>query len=248
MSFFSEIVISNKIYINSGDYLKLKSFILSLSLHVTALLLVFHSDISKPIPLYAKEKTVVVSLSEYVQEQSNTEVVKKVVLNKSIPKKTDKVEKVKTLQKIPPVVSKVVQSSEAFTPQQPNAEQVHKENSITADSSHVISPSINKMLPTKKAQFNDIGKEELAQIRLMIENALCYPAIAKKLGIEGVVIVSFSLNTDGSLADIHIVSSSGSSTLDKKALQTVSSLDGEYPHLEKKVDLKIPIAFSLKKS
>ncbi|MBU0632207.1 energy transducer TonB [bacterium] len=251
MSFFSGIVISNKIYLNNGDFLKLKSFILSLSLHVTVLLLVFRSDIAEPVPLHAEEKTVVVSLAEYVQEEPKNEVLKAVVPKiekKQKNKRVKKVEKVKTLQKIPPVISKVVKSSEAFTPQRPNVEQKAKEDSVTADSSHVTSPSINKMLPTKKAHFNDIGKEELAKIRLMIEKALCYPAIAKKLGIEGVVVVSFSLNTQGCLEDIHIVSSSGSSTLDKKALQTVSSLDGEYPHLEKKVDLKIPIAFSLKKS
>ena len=110
------------------------------------------------------------------------------------------------------------------------------------------SPSFKKDLPTNKIQLNDIGKAELAKIRLMIENSLSYPAIAKKLRLEGVVVVSFSLKTDGCLQNLQIVSSSGSSALDNKALQTVSSLDGEYPHLVKNVDLKLPIAFSLHKS
>ncbi len=259
-------VISKKIYIKRNDFLKLKSFLLSLFIHATILAIVLYSNISEPTPLSAEEKTVVISLASYmktdVQQKMISKPVQKVekyrvvkvqkklkkVKKAEKSKEVKKVIKTKTPEKIAQKRKEIAQSSEAFTPQQSNVESVTKEDSLQATSSHLISPSTNKALPTKKAQLNDIGKKELAQIRWMIENSLSYPAIAKKLKIEGVVVVSFSLKQDGYLENIHIVSSSGSSTLDKKALQTVSSLDGEYPHLEKKVDLKIPIAFSLKKS
>ena len=252
MSFFSKYVISEKIYCKK-EFLKLKSFLLSLLLHVALVSIVFYSNLSQSIPLHADEKIVVISLTNYVHRKSaasknpvvQTKRRAKVLKHKKL-KSVKKTVIVKTPEKI---LSKLKpRPSEAFTPQQSNAEPTPKEDSLKTSSSYITSPSFTKELPTSSAQLCQIGNEELAQIRLMIENSLRYPSIAKKLKIEGVVVVSFSLNTDGYLENIHIVSSSGSSALDKKALQTVSSLDGEYPHLEKKVDLRIPIAFSLKKS
>ena len=255
MSFFSKYVISEKIYCEK-EFLKLKSFLLSLTLHAAIVLIVLYSNISQSVPLHAQAKTVVISLSTYVLKQSVSVPAKnkKLFPKKNITKTTAKTEKlkktakIKTPEKILSDIKSKPKSSEAFTPQQSNAEPMPKEDSHKTNSSYIPSPSFTKELPTSSAQLCQIGNEELAQIRLMIENSLRYPSIAKKLKIEGVVVVSFSLNTDGYLENIHIVSSSGSSALDKKALQTVSSLDGEYPHLEKKVDLRIPIAFSLKKS
>ena len=253
-------VMSKKIYIDGKNLLK--SFLLSLSLHAAILAVVVYSSVSKPIPLKAEEKTIMISLQDYVPAEVKKKTLKKAsvekpkralkkIKQKPMPKETKKVQNVteaKKFQKSPSVTNPVAESSEAFTPQQVHTDPVAKETVIKADSSNRHSPSMTKDLPAQKTQLQNIGKEELALIRLMIENSLSYPAIAKKLKIEGVVVVSFSLKTDGYLQNLQIVSSSGSSALDNKALQTVSSLDGEYPHLEKKVDLKLPIAFSLNKS
>ena len=252
--------ISKKIYDERNNLFD--SFLVSLSLHVGILLAVVYLNISKPIPLKAQEKMIVLSLQSFTNTQVAKEISTSVavekpkhteqshpkkVLHKEI-KKVEKVVETKTLQKSSQEVKKVVKPSEAFTPQQDSTEQVAKETSLKADSSNIHSPKMTKNSPVQKAQMQNIGPEELAHIRLMIENALSYPIIAKKLRLEGVVVVSFSLHTDGFLQNLQIVSSSGSSVLDNKALQTVASLDGEYPHLEKNVDLKLPIAFSLHKS
>ena len=82
----------------------------------------------------------------------------------------------------------------------------------------------------------------------MIENAITYPAIARKLRVEGVVLVTFTLKPDGTVETAHVKSTSGSSVLDTKAIQTILSLSGDYPKLGKTVELSIPIAFSLTKS
>ena len=255
-------VISKKIH--SDELLKLKSFLLSFALHGGILLIAWNISPykSKPILLDAQEKTITVSLANIAplpasvkKELQKSHPLQKKAVQIPIQKQVKQVQttaktvETQTPQKIESQDTKAVQSSEAFTPQSPsNTEKSTKAALVeTSTFDNMNSPSLNKAHP-KKAQQYDIGKEQLARIRTMIENALCYPAIAKKLRLEGVVLVSFSLRPDGYVQNIQIVSSSGSSVLDKKAVQTVASLDGEYPHLEKKVDLSLPISFSLNKS
>jgi protein TonB len=258
-------VISKKIY-SDDALLKFKSFLISLALHCGIFIAVWNiapMKKSKPILLDAQEKTIQISLANIAPLATTPQ--------KSVSKKQDSIQKprvqipsktitqqkpivsktveTKTPQKSEPQITSAVPSSEAFAPQ-PSSPPEHSTNVSSMEASFfkvMNSPSLSKA-PPKKAQQNDIGKEQLAHIRTMIENALCYPAIAKKLRLEGVVTVSFSLRSNGYVENIQIVSSSGSSVLDKKALQTVASLDGAYPHLEEKVDLTLPISFSLHKS
>ena len=242
-------VISKKIH--SDELLKLKSFLLSFALHGGILLIAWNISPykSKPILLDAQEKTITVSLANIAplpasvkKELQKSHPLQKKAVQIPIQKQVKQVQttaktvETQTPQKIESQDTKAVQSSEAFTPQSPsNTEKSTKAALVeTSTFDNMNSPSLNKA--------------HLARIRTMIENALCYPAIAKKLRLEGVVLVSFSLRPDGYVQNIQIVSSSGSSVLDKKAVQTVASLDGEYPHLEKKVDLSLPISFSLNKS
>jgi protein TonB len=82
----------------------------------------------------------------------------------------------------------------------------------------------------------------------MIEHALTYPTIARKLRLEGVVMVSFTLNPNGTVEMAQVKSTSGSNILDTKALQTILSLSGDYPALGNTFELSIPIVFHLQKS
>jgi protein TonB len=79
----------------------------------------------------------------------------------------------------------------------------------------------------------------------MIENSLTYPAIARRLRLQGTVVVSFILKTSGLVEKVEIVMSSGSAMLDSRALQTVLALNGDYPALTETAFLKVPITFSL---
>ena len=88
----------------------------------------------------------------------------------------------------------------------------------------------------------------LGQIRAMIENAVIYPAVARRLRIEGVVTLSFVLTPNGNVAKAEVLHSSGSSVLDHKALDVLWELSGGFPSLETATQLTIPIAFTLKNS
>jgi periplasmic protein TonB len=99
-----------------------------------------------------------------------------------------------------------------------------------------------------KAKTSGPDATVLGQIRAMIENAITYPAVARRLRIEGVVVLSFMLASDGAVAKAEVLESSGSTVLDRKALKTLWELSGDFPSLESPTQLTIPISFSLKKS
>ena len=82
----------------------------------------------------------------------------------------------------------------------------------------------------------------------MIENAISYPTSARRLKIEGVVVLSFVLSPNGNVVKAEVLDSSGSSLLDRRALNTLWELSGDFPSLESATQLTIPITFPLKKS
>lgn len=259
MIFLNSSVISKKIY--NDSLLKTKAFFASLLIHSTLLATVFHFMSSNFVRVQdERQEAITISLSNYVPSSVVSEIAVKPKestqkLKKKLPKKIPTSHKVlkqkmptkqkQTLQKTQP---KHVVSSEAFTPTTLSAESVTKDESMPAITNSKISPLANQNLSQDHTSQKKISNEALARIRSMIQNSLSYPAIARKLKKEGVVLISFSLSVSGHIDNLRLLESSGSSALDKRALQTVSLLDGEYPQLSKKVDLKIPISFSLQKS
>lgn len=196
--------------------------------------------ISKPIVHHVVHK-------EVVHKRVVHKVIDKKVVHKNIHKKiVKKVEK--TIQKSAPHYKVAVKSSETFS------SPVSKSSSIVQkDVKKVVSPQRISAQRFKKVsnppqKSRTLSSSKLAKIRSMIESAVVYPAIAHKLGLEGVVIVSFILTKQGVVKTAKILSSSGSSSLDTEALQAILSLSGKYPKLKRLASLKMPISFSLSHS
>lgn len=252
MYFFKSFVISKKIQLSK--YLKIKAFFASLLIHATLLATsLYLLESPQEVELPKEPSTVVVSLSAYkpMAEPKKVEPLTKKEVEKELDKPHKKVVKkaplakqtpvtpAKTLQKIPTPLKQELISSEAFTPHASNETSTQEPTQDNSFSPKKIQPDLSK---------SQITPTTLGVIRALIQNALVYPAVAKKLKLEGVVIISFVLTKDGQVESAFIHTKSGSDSLDSKALKTVVALSGEYPHLDKKVDLKIPISFSLQKS
>lgn len=236
------------------------AFIISLFIHSTlfaAGIFLVQTQETKPL---AQENMMAMKLSNYIATESepvvfaeNTltvqpkpkkEVIKKEIVKKVTPKKP-------TPQEIPQKQEELVETVvplEAFTPQVTNE---------VADAQDIEKPlySPNKQdfvqhetPPSKQVVQEGVDDATLSLIRSMIQNSLVYPALAKRLKLEGVVVISFTLTRDGRVESATIAKKSKSTSLDTKALQTVTSLSGKYPQLEKSIQLQIPVAFSLKKS
>lgn len=87
-----------------------------------------------------------------------------------------------------------------------------------------------------------------ALFKFLSENVK-YPVIAQEKGIQGRVIVSFTINKDGSIVDVEIAKSSGDISLDKEAMRVARDMPKWIPgrsHGEfVRVKYTVPINFRL---
>lgn len=97
-------------------------------------------------------------------------------------------------------------------------------------------------------------KEALADysrtIRALIDSHKEYPLAARKMGIRGAVVVSFSLDLHGELRGVALVKSSGNSLLDNAGLRAVQTVEKFPPPPRHAVQgnvisFRIPITFFL---
>ncbi len=245
MLFLNPTVMSKKIYINDAR-LKLTSLGISVLLHATIVTLVVYLA-HKKSPLIPKEIPITVSLANYAPSLNLTKhEAQKTTTTHVRPLVTPRVSPERLFHNPSPVRPTVAPSD--LVPHQ--EELLHSIlNPVANDSPHDTLFRSKSAELTKPIRTSDeINGATLGRIRAMIENALTYPSIAKKLHIEGTVSVSFTLKPNGVVEDIHVLTSSGSSLLDTKAIDTVRQLSGEYPPLNQTACLKIPITFSLTSS
>ncbi len=101
---------------------------------------------------------------------------------------------------------------------------------------------------TSEAQAYNPGvsNEFLMKIQTAISSKNRYPKMAQIRGIEGEVLVSFTINADGSVTDIKVVKSNTTDILNHAALEAIKSAAYLFPKPDETVHLKIPIAYSLK--
>jgi len=190
-------------------------------------------------PQNKTEKRIVVSLSEYVKPQvkkADPKIQKEVLKEK--PKKI--VKKKEFLEKVKPLKKQLIEKEE---------KEIKKTVENVLEKKVLQSKKIAKLetLP-KEPKKETIEASFLDEIRLLIQSSLRYPSMARRLKIQGVVLVSFKLDKNAKVVIASVKKSSGSSLLDSRALDTVKDLSGRYPTLSRTVELKIPIAFSLNKN
>ncbi|DAB30371.1 MAG TPA: hypothetical protein CFH84_04490 [Sulfurimonas sp. UBA12504] len=259
MTPIAAISLSNEL--KRDENIKLKALLASLSFHILLLALAF-SLLPQVLKTPLEEaSSISISLADYVpspnvlqktEPTSSKEVLpeEKQTISKTQaktqPKKID-TKKMQTPQQAPLTEEKVL-SAEAFTPPVSNETSTQNSDTKLIDSPQKVLSDKPNELPSPSESSSQITPTTLGLIRAMIQNALIYPTMAKRLKIEGVVVVSFVLTSNGLVESATIITKSGSNSLDTKALDTVLALSGEYPTVNKTVQLQIPIAFSLKKS
>jgi len=72
-----------------------------------------------------------------------------------------------------------------------------------------------------------------------------YPERARRTGLEGKVVTSFTLREDGSIVDAKVVKSSGSAVLDEAALKALARSSSKQKR-ERSVSMVLPIEYKLK--
>jgi len=254
MFFLNPIVISKKIH-KENHFTKSKSFAASFGVHVSLLAAVTYLTSSHPIPLPQSEHSVVISLAQLDSASGDINRLESLSKDTILPSAKREPLKVEKTQLSPttktslerPLLTPSV-SLEASAPLAHAATSASTPPNTSIDSPQATPSAPLHELPKPSITGNELGGAALGHIRAMIEKAITYPSIARKLRLEGVVLVTFVLKPDGTVETAHVKSTSGSNLLDTKAIQTILSLSGDYPALGKTFELSIPIAFNLHKS
>lgn len=88
-------------------------------------------------------------------------------------------------------------------------------------------------------------QEHFAYIRDLIMNNLTYPPMARKVGWQGKVRVSFVIRKDGRVEALKVVESSGHGILDKNVVETIRQVQ-PFPKPPVRAELVIPVVYMLK--
>jgi periplasmic protein TonB len=91
---------------------------------------------------------------------------------------------------------------------------------------------------------NKYLREHFSYIRDKILLNIRYPSMARRLGWQGRVVLSFIVNLDGSIKEVRIVQGSGFEVLDKNAVDTVRDT-APFPKPPAEAKLVIPITYRL---
>jgi TonB family protein len=123
---------------------------------------------------------------------------------------------------------------------------------IKHDRRKVIMAKMISSVPTSEHvgdNTHDMLSRYRNSIKKLINSHKIYPRIARRKGIEGVVMVSFVILRNGLLKDIRLITSSNYEILDKAALETINNANPFLPFPDsidkKELWLKLALSFRL---
>ena len=83
-----------------------------------------------------------------------------------------------------------------------------------------------------------------AYIRDAIQHGIVYPAVARRMGWEGKVVISFLVLSDGSVRDVRVVQGSGHPALDRGAVEAVRKA-APFPRPPAEAEIITPVVYRL---
>ena len=189
-----------------------------------------------------------------LKEESKKEDVKELVDENTIQKPIEekKVEEVKEIKKviekpvIKPIEKKVEKKKEQVVKKETSKKQEEKTNQKEVAKEIVENQPKSEIVENKVVQ-KDIQKEyidnNLALIRTLINENINYPAKARKLSIEGIVVVKFKISENGSVEDIVVLE--GHRFLQNATIEAIEEASKKFPKTNKSIEIQIPIVYKL---
>ncbi len=97
---------------------------------------------------------------------------------------------------------------------------------------------------SSQAMEQQYMKAHFVYIKKIIEKNISYPSMARRMGWQGKVVVSFVVCRDGKIENLQVVESSGHAPLDKNALETVRQVE-PFPGPPVRVRLVLPVTYKI---
>ncbi len=143
----------------------------------------------------------------------------------------------------PPAETKRVRNTAAAMPEERSVPHIAPQArpAAAAPAKPLPAPAVS-VPPQTQADYLDI---HLARISELLREHLYYPRMARKRRIQGEVVASFVVETDGTVHNLCIKKHSRP-ILDRAAIETVESLSGKLPHPKNRLELEVPIRFVLR--
>ena len=204
---------------------------------------------TKVINIQEETKTISLShieLKPETQEQQNEPIKEKTplqeekkeikkIVEKAIEKPKPIIEK-KFVNKV--VEEKVLEKKEQIETTKQTVEDTQKQ--VTTTTSGVQTQTLAKPIVDEKKEYLD---KYLSQIRDLINQNVKYPLKAKKLCIEGTVLVRFKITSNGSVEDITIID--GHKFLQDATISAIEEASKSFPKTNKSIEIQIPIEYKL---
>lgn len=240
----------------------LNSFLITLILYASAVftfITVFADN--KIIVKKEKPSQQIISLKhiELIPEQKKIKqiiepVIKKEEVKKPEFKKEEIKEAIKTVKKVVKkkiIKKKVVKKRKEIKEKEVKkkeikAKKIAKQKEIKKESipkSAALEPIKNKVVKEKTDVKKEYLSKNLSLIRKYIKQNVHYPKIAKRLNIQGVVKVKFTLHTNGVVDNIVILS--GHNRLKKSTINAVKDASSSFPRVKKDITIELPIEYKL---
>ena len=189
----------------------------------------------KPVAKIEKPIETIVNKIEHKPDIVPEEVAPKIIVRRLAKKKFAAVKNIETETKR----STRIIADEVVSPERLVDQEMPKFSS-TRNAILAVGPEAIKSPPPKEQYL----KEHFLYIKESVQNKITYPPIARKMGWQGRVLISFVICRDGSVKDIRIVKSSGFKALDKKAVEVIQKT-APFPRPPVSAELIIPITYKL---
>ena len=131
-------------------------------------------------------------------------------------------------------------AKEELTQKSETNESTQKQTQNQSSSTEIQTTTSTKPVIDEKKEYLD---KYLSQIRDSINKNITYPPKAKKLLIEGTVIVKFKITENGSVEDITIID--GHKFLQSSTIEAIEEASKEFPKTNKSIEIQIPIEYKL---
>ncbi len=191
-------------------------------------------EVAKPKTAQKKQiKKQALPTEKKVEEASNTSAKELVALNE-VPVTKVQEDPAEELSEKPVETAQADQESEVEFVQQ-------DETLLVQDAATPVATVAEPTLSVEAQYMQD----HIALINALIKKNLSYPRLAKKRGLQGKTLVSFTLNTEGEILDVKAIGEI-SSILKRSAVKTIKKASAGFPHPSEVLALSIPIIYSLR--
>lgn len=213
-----------------------KAFAYSSALHIALFGVLFFADTAESSLDSGQITSLNISIKHYAPPKEEPKPKEASTPPQEVIKNDVKIDKPKEIKKKQEKVAK----TEKREREQKSTESKAENTQETMQESTPKITQENSPQPT-----HTISKDQiLEKIRSIILAHKTYPKRAQRLGLEGEVIISFHLDGNRVL-DVSIKNSSGHTILDAHALEIIQNASKEFPTLEDKIYVEVPIRFFL---